>query len=304
MTIQHQTTAAEHTDTMPAPVMRPSAYDLHDEHFDESVFPDLEMLANLDLPGTDGEPMENERERIQMNLGIDCIDTYWREREDFYIGGNMFIYYSIDQALTVIKEIKEPERPKHAFRGPDMFIILNTDGSFRRQKWVVWEEDGLYPDIIFEFLSPTTRHIDLGEKKNIYERTFKTHEYFCFDYLNPTGENSLSGWRLDTKRTYQPIPPDNRGWLWSDGLELYVGLWSGTILRDNTVWMRFYTSEGELVPTLAEVQDQRADSEAKRADSEAKRADNEAKRAEQEHQRAEKLSAKLRAMGIEPDADL
>ncbi len=291
MTIQHHSTVVEQADTAPPiAVMQPSAYDLHDDNFDKSVLPDLEMLANLELPGTDGEPMENERERIQIHLGIECIDTYWRDREDFYIGGNMFIYYSISQALAVLEELKEPERPKRAFRGPDMFVVLNTDGSYRRQKWVVWEEEGLYPDILFEFLSPTTRKIDLGKKKNIYEQTFRTHEYFCFDYLNPTGEDSLSGWRLDGHGTYQPIPSDDNDWLWSEGLQLFVGRWSGTILKDNTVWMRFYTPEGELVRTLAE--------------GEHLRAEHEAKRAEQEHQRAEKLAAKLRSIGIDPDSDL
>ncbi len=305
MTIQHRSTVAKQTDTPPPPVvMRPSAYDLHDDNFDKSALPDLEMLANLDLPGCDGEPMENERERIQMNLGIDCIDTHWQDREDFYVGGNMFIYYSISQALAVLEELKEPERPKRAFRGPDMFVVLNTDGSYRRQKWVVWEEEGLYPDVIFEFLSPTTRKIDLGKKKNIYEQTFKTHEYFCFDYLNPTSQDSLSGWRLDGHGIYQPISPNHRGQLWSEKLELFVGHWSGTILRDNTVWMRFYTPEGNLVPTLAEAAHQRAQQAAKRAEEQTRRADHEAKRAEQAYQRAEKLVAKLRDMGIEPNADL
>ena len=131
----------------------------------------------------------------------------------------------------------------------------------------------------FEFLSPQTRRVDLGEKKRLYEQTFKTHEYICFDYLNPTEENSLIGWRLDAHGRYQPIEADFRGWLWSESLALWIGRWSGSILRDDTVWMRFYTSDGELVLTPAEAEHQRA---------------------EAEHQRAERLAAQLQAMGIEP----
>ena len=41
--------------------------------------PDLVALSALDLPGSDGEPMENERERIQMNLGIESLDQHWKE---------------------------------------------------------------------------------------------------------------------------------------------------------------------------------------------------------------------------------
>jgi Uma2 family endonuclease len=256
--------------------------------------PDLMALNALDLPGDDGEPMENERERIQISLGIESLDQHWKDRNDFYVGGNMFVYYSLSQAQTVLEELTTPGLSKRAFRGPDMFVVLNVDGSYRRQKWVVWEEDGRYPNIIFEFLSPKTRSVDLGKKKHLYEQTFGTREYFCFDYLNPTGEESLLGWRLDAHGRYQPITADSRGWLWSEYLELWVGRWPGNILRDNTVWMRFYTPDGELVLTPAEVERQRADSEHRRAEQEAQRA-------EREHQRAERLAAQLRTMGIEPN---
>ena len=33
--------------------------------------PDLQALAALDLPDSDGEPMENDRERIQINLALE-----------------------------------------------------------------------------------------------------------------------------------------------------------------------------------------------------------------------------------------
>ncbi len=259
----------------------------------QEVAPELEVLASLDLPGSDGRPMDNERERLQMTLGLDSLGHYWRDRKDFYTGGNMFIYYSLAQAYAVLEEeqleipfllqqrVPKPDPSKRAFRGPDMFVVLNVDNSYRRQKWVVWEEDGRYPNVIFEFLSPRTRHIDLGEKKRLYEQTFKTKEYFCFDYLKPTGARSLLGWRLDDHDCYQPIMPDARGWLWSEKLQLWVGRWTGEYLRDKTVWMRFYTLEGNLVLTAAEYEYQRA---------------------EQERQHAERLAEQLRAMGIEPEA--
>lgn len=252
----------------------------------ENDLPDLKKLEDLDLPGEDGEPMENERERIQMNLAIESLYHHWHDRNDFYVGGNMFLYYSLSQAQTVIEELSTPGRPKRAFRGPDIFVVLNVDGSYRRQKWVVWMEEGRYPNVIFELLSPKTRQIDLGQKKTLYEQTFRTPEYFCFDYLNPTKEESLMGWRRDARGYYQKIEPDVRGWLWSEELSLWVGRWSGVVLRDNTVWMRFYTPEGELVLTEAEAEHRRAEQEAQRA--------------EQEAQRAERLAAQLRAAGIDP----
>ncbi len=260
-----------------------------------------EMLRGADLPGTDGEPMENEREGFQIQLGLDCLNQHWRDRDNFYTGGNMFVYYSIPQAKSVLEELAHPERPKKAFRGPDMFAVLNVDGSYRRQKWVVWEEQGRHPDVIFEFLSPSTRKTDLTVKKRIYERIFKTYEYYCFDYLNQVGEDSLLGWRLDGSGIYQPIDADSCGWLWSEKLELFIGRWTGCYNRDHTVWMRFYKPNGELAPTLAEVVQQHAAHETRRAEKEARRAEKETRRAEKADKYAESLAAQLRALGVEPD---
>ncbi len=274
----------------------------------ETEAPFLKALESADLPGEDGEPMENERERIQISLGIESLDHHWQDRNDFYTGGNMFVYYSLSQAQAVIEELKKPSLPKKTFRGPDMFVVFGVDGSYRRQKWVVWEEGWKYPDVIFEFLSPSTRSNDLGKKKHLYEQTFRTREYFCVDYLNPMKDDSLSGWRLDMRGRYKAITADKRGWLWSGELNLWVGRWPGSILRDDTVWMRFYTPEGDLVPVSAESVQQCLEQEAQRAEQEAQRAEQlekqlylEKQRAEQEKQRAERLAEKLKSLGIPVD---
>ncbi|GEM_PF-238252 len=235
--------------------------------------PDLSLVENLALPDEDGEPMENQRERIQINLGIESLYQEWTERADFFVGGNMFLYYSLTQARQIFEELNTSGYPKRAFRGPDMFVALDVDGNRQRQKWVVWEEDGRYPNVIFEFLSPSTRKADLNTKKKLYEQTFATREYFCFDYLHPNKEDSLLGWRLDAQGHYQPITADSRGWLWSETLELWVGRWSGEILRDRAVWLRFYRPNGQLVLTPAEAERQRAESAQQRAESERQRAE-------------------------------
>jgi Uma2 family endonuclease len=43
---------------------------------------------------------------------------------------------------------------------------------------VVWEEGGRYPEVIFEFLSPSTRQADRTVKKELYEQVFRTPEYY------------------------------------------------------------------------------------------------------------------------------
>ncbi|MCB0061208.1 MAG: Uma2 family endonuclease [Caldilineaceae bacterium] len=218
----------------------------------------LAALAQLDLPSEDGEPMENARERVQINLTIELIDQCWHDRDDYFVGGNMFVYFSTDQARQVTAEINDPSLPKKTFRGPDVFVVQNVDGNRQRQKWVVWEEDGQYPGVIFEFLSPSTRGRDLTDKKTLYERTFQTREYFCYEYMDQVVVPRLYGWRLNAQGHYQPLTPNEQGWLWSEELQLWVGEWYGEMARETTLWMRFYTVDGELVPTQTEIAEQRA----------------------------------------------
>jgi Uma2 family endonuclease len=227
--------------------------------------PELAVLE-LDLPDSDGEPMENERERLHIALLLDVLNEYWKGRQDFYTGGNMFLYYSTEQAHQIIGEMAEPTRPRRVFRGPDVFVVLNVDGSFRRQKWVVWEEGGRYPDVIIEFLFPSTASTDQTTKKALYERVFRTPEYYWYDPFEPS---VLQGWRLDAAAGYQPMTPDARGWLWSAALQLWLGRWDGIYKRDQATWLRFYTSEGQLLLTadeLAETAEQRAKVAEQRAD--------------------------------------
>lgn len=95
-----------------------------------------------DLIFDDGEPLESNRHRIAMNVLIRSLQQAWSDRDDYFTGGNMFIYYSRTQACN------------RDFRGPDFFVVLGVDGTRSRQGWVVWDEEGRYPDVIVELMSP------------------------------------------------------------------------------------------------------------------------------------------------------
>jgi Uma2 family endonuclease len=247
--------------------------------------PELAVLT-LELPDSDGEPMENEREWLQIALLREALDQYWHDRQDFYVCGNMFLYYSTQQAHQILAEEAEPARPRRAFRGPDLFVVLGVDGSYRRQKWVVWEEEGRYPDVIFEFLSPSTRRTDQTTKKTLYEQTFKTREYYWYD---PFDVREFQAWQLGPSGEYQAMTPDTRGWMWSPSLQLWIGRWEGTYLRDSTTWLRLYDPEGRLLLTSQET----AEAEQARAEAERTRAEAERTRAEAERTRADTAEAEL-----------
>ena len=90
-----------------------------------------------------------------MNVLISAVTLAYQEREDYFAGGNMFVYYSSEQARN------------RYYKGQDFFVALNVDGKKERQGWVVWEEGGRYPDVIVELMSPSTANQDQGKKKDL-----------------------------------------------------------------------------------------------------------------------------------------
>ncbi|AFY45509.1 protein of unknown function DUF820 [Nostoc sp. PCC 7107] len=236
-------------------------------------------MPPTDLIFDDGEPLESNRHRIAMNVLIRSLQQAWADRNDFYTGGNMFIYYSSTQARN------------NDFRGPDFFAVLNVDGTIPRQGWVVWEENGRYPDVIVELMSPSTARVDKVTKKEIYQQTFRTPDYFVYDPFDP---NSLQGWHLDANQNYQPLTANEHGWLWCQRLSLWLGTWDGTVDRETAIWLRFYDADGNLIPLPEEAAQAKA--EAAQAQAEAAQAQAEAAQAQ-----AERLAARLRELGEDPD---
>jgi Uma2 family endonuclease len=209
---------------------------------EDVIFPKIDLYS-------DEPPLETYLHLQQMMLLIKCLDWLWRDRQDFFAAGNLTIYYSPHQ--------KKSEK----FRGPDFFVVLGTERK-PRKSWVVWEEEGKYPNIIIEILSPKTAKCDRGLKKQIYQDTFRTADYFWFDpdTLEFRGFQLIQG-------QYQELQANEEGRLWSQQLGLYLGIHNSQL--------RFFTNQGELVLTPEEV-------------------------AERGQERVALLEQRLRDMGVEP----
>ncbi|MBD1937037.1 Uma2 family endonuclease [Microcoleus sp. FACHB-68] len=229
-------------------------------------------MPPTDLIFDDGVPLETNRHRTAMNVLIRSLQQAWASRQDFFTGGNMFVYYSSTQARN------------RDFRGPDFFAVLGIDGSYSREGWVVWNEEGRYPNVIVELMSESTAEIDTGIKKDIYEQTFRTPDYFVF---NPFDPNSLQGWHLDISQGYQPLVPNERGWLWCETLGFWLGTWEGIVERQPAIWLRFFDEAGNLVLLPEEAAAQQAETAQQQA--------------EEQRQRAERLAARLRELGEDPE---
>ncbi|MEM9213270.1 MAG: Uma2 family endonuclease [Cyanobacteria bacterium P01_F01_bin.150] len=240
----------------------------------ERQMPDATKLLS------DEPEMESSLHYLQLALLVACLERLWSDRDDFFIGANLTVYFSRQQLKN------------RDFRGPDFFLVKETTHN-PRNSWVVWEEDGRYPNLIIELLSDSTADIDRGLKKTLYSDRFGTHEYFWFS----PETLEFEGYRLSGKQ-YAPIPTNEQGWRWSEELGLYLGIYNRQL--------RYFSPEGELIPTPDEAADvavQQAELEAQRAGLEAQRADQEQQRADQERRRADKLAARLRDLGIDLDDD-
>jgi Uma2 family endonuclease len=219
-----------------------------------------EQLEALMPDGTQVESeyieMESTLHYLQLALLVSCLDWLWKDRTDYFIGGNLTIYFSRQQLRN------------RDFRGPDFFLVRNTSKR-PRKSWVVWEEEGKHPDLIIELLSNSTAETDKTTKKSLYQDQFRTQEYFWFS----PDDLELTGFKL-IGQEYQVIIPNQQGLLASEVLGLFLGIYQEKL--------RYFTSEGDLVPTPEEA---------------ALQAENRANEAEN---RAERLAEQLQSLGIEP----
>jgi len=220
--------------------------------------------TQAELPYDDGIPMESQRHKTQMELLIDVISIWLGDKSDGYVGGNMFVYFSLAQ-------IKNKD-----FRGPDFFVVLGVPKAERRS-WVVWEE-GKGPDVVIELLSDSTANIDKNEKKLIYQNQLRVPEYFWFDPFNP---DDFAGFSLEYG-VYKELELNEQNQYISSSLNLALVKWKGEYKGINTTWIRWATSSGELLPSTEDL-----------ALQEKQRAEVEKQRAEVEKQRAEEAEFKL-----------
>ena len=281
-----------------------------------TITEDLEVLQSqpefeeIEFPPTEIEsqepPLESYLHLQQLLLLIKCLDWFWQEQNDYFAAGNLTIYYS-------------PEQQKNKqFRGPDFFVVLNTERK-PRQSWVVWEEGGKYPNVIIELLSNSTANVDRTTKKEIYQEIFRTPEYFWFSPQTL----EFKGFEL-IRGEYEEMPPNEPGQFWSKQLQLFLGI--------HQQQLRFFTPEGELVPTpeesaqisrqqaleaeaTAETEKLQREATEQRALEAEAMAENERQQREAtqqqletaqqqleiERQQKEKLAAKLRELNIDPD---
>lgn len=224
------------------------------------------------LPDSDGTFVHNDQEHPQSMLLTDAILPVLRLRHP---DGR----YLIGQDLGIYWRLPEPPQPSHGGAvAPDWFYVPNvsrTVAGRMRRSYVLWQE-WIAPLVALEFVSGDgTEERDrtpVTGKFWIYEQAVRTPFYGIYE-VNP---GRVEVYHLVDGR-FQPLSANERGHYEIPPLGVELGIWQGRFQDVNLPWLRWWDTQGNLLPTAEE-------------------------RAEQQAQRAERLAAQLRALGVEPEA--
>jgi Uma2 family endonuclease len=252
--------------------------------------PTLAAPANIVYPDSDGKPMADNTLQWEWIATVKGnIELLVEPRVDVFVAGDNLIYPVEGNNVLCL--------------APDVYVAFGRPKG-HRGSYKVWAEGGIFPQIVFEVLSPNTKR-EMAKKRDFYEE-YGAEEYYVLD----PERTRMSGF-LRADDELQPIP-EMIGWVSprlgirftkTDDLELFhpdgrrflsfVEL--GRLQRETV-------SRLERASQLMDETIRQREAEQERADREQMRADHQRAIAEAERVRAEKLAAKLRELGVDPDA--
>ncbi len=243
---------------------------------DDIPVPDVSNLIT-----ENDEPVDNVFSEKQMRLLTEPLYTSWRppEGRPYFLAANVGVFAKAENTTLV----------------PDVFLSMDTNpkrplSEKRNRSYFVWEH-GKPPDVVIEVVSNNGGE-ELTRKLRGYERIRISH-YVVFDPYHELSKATLTRFVH-----YGGALKIEEGPLVLTELGLGLTLWRGEFENEEAEWLRWCDADGKLIPTGKE----RAEQEKERAEQEKERAEQEKERAEQEKERAERMAAKLRELGLDPDA--
>ena len=248
------------------------------------------LPTHLDLPCTDGKHAENSYQPYQTALLTEILTPLFdrlHPEGDYFVGMDNGIFW----------EVTNP--PLDGSRSPDWYYVPGVpkllDGALRRS-YVLWKEQ-VPPLVVVEFVSGSgAEEYDRTPPSGkwwVYEQAVKAEYYVIRDPFR----EELEVYRR-SKGRYRAVAANAAGRFPIEPLGIELGVWEGLYESTPAVWLRAWDRNGTILPLKDEV----AVAERVRADHEKSRADNEKSRADNEKSRADALAARLRALGVDPDA--
>lgn len=170
---------------------------------------------------------------------------------------------------------------------PDVMVSLDVTvpqewWEHHNRSYMIWEM-GKAPEIVIEIVSNKRG----GEEDKFRRYALAGVPYYAiYDPLLKLGRRPLRVYALHAGRYVEVMESS-----YLEELGLGLTLWKDTFEGLSATWLRWCDKDGKLIESGAE-----------KAEREHERAEQERERAEQERERADRLAARLRELGIDPEA--
>ncbi len=246
-----------------------------------------QLRPNIDhIVTEDDTPVDNIFSEKQQRLLADSLYNSWKPDEPFVAMTNVGLFYAVKKPPFV----------------PDMLVSKGVEvpkDPFPKENrsYFVWEY-GKAPDVVIEIVSNLEGGEDSIKLKGYAQIGIPF--YVIFDPDMRIDGRVLRVFRLDGRK-YQLQSND---YTYLDSIGLGVTLWPGTFEGLEATWLRWASTDGELLLTGNEntvLEKEKTDAEKSRADAEKSRAEAEKSRAEAAELQNERLIAQLQKLGIEPE---
>lgn len=227
----------------------------------------------IDYPDSDGQPMADNTKQFQwIQILQSNLAAIFAHDPQVFVAGDL-LWYPVEGSNTIRQ-------------APDVMVVFGVPKG-DRGSYQQWRENNIAPQVVFEILSPGNRFGEMVKKQSFYD-TYGVEEYYVYD----PDRNDLSIWLRSDQGSLQPVFENMAHWV-SPRLGVRFQLTEETLILFRPDGLPFSTLLAEL---------QRAEQAEQRAIEAEKQLDQERQRAEQAEQQLDRLAARLRALGIDPDA--
>jgi Uma2 family endonuclease len=234
-----------------------------------TVIPPRKQVAHY--PDSDGQPMsDNTLQFTWIGILKWGLEAYYLKDPNIFIAGDHLIY-----------PVEGDPKTRQA---PDVYVAFGRP-KHDRGSYKVWEEAGLFPQVVFEVWSPNNRFDQMQDKYAFYEK-FGVEEYYI---VYPEFPAHVEGWKRDGAKLSR-ISEINE----------WVSPRTGIRFSLKEGYLSVFGPDGREMKSPAEIAADR-DAEYGRAEQERHRAEQIENRARTAEERAAQLAARLRELGVDPD---
>jgi Uma2 family endonuclease len=258
-------------------VLERRAKSYHENVHDNVIRKGKTTKQEVTYPDSDGKPMAENTLQFEWIVKVkENLEIMYKNQPDVFVAGDL-LWYAVEGNNKIRM-------------APDAMVVFGRPKGYRGS-YMIWKEDNIAPQVVFEILSPGNTPKEMTKKFRFYDK-HGVEEYYLYD----PDKIALKGWiRLGNDLTEIE---DMNGWT-SPRLKIRFET------TDTDLYI-YYPDGRKFLSTVelddrTEAQRQRAELADQQAETERQQAEAQRQKAEAQRQRADRLAAKLRELGIEPD---